>query len=190
MTRILTPISGEALGYLDQVCAQYFQEVHGLHIVERNLGNDFTGRIDLLARDDSRVYLITIGTGDFPGCLFRSFMGYRWFRENREFLRRVYSPEEIDVMLPPCLVILSGDVPSGASAICRDVCTVPVRLYRYRLFGSEDDPDISVESVTEPGQEPAQDTDAHDLRQELGIEPAGLTDKDIRDFFSAMGLSK
>jgi hypothetical protein len=188
MTRILKPIFGRTVDYLDQICAQYFSEVRGLRIVERNLGNAFTGRVDLLATDDARVYLVTIGTGEFAGSLLRSFMGYRWFRENREFLGRIYGAEEIDVNLPPCLVILSQDIPVEAAAMCRDVCTVPVSLYRYRLFGSEDDPDISIEDIAESDGVPLQEYSFDELRKELGIEHAGLTDQDIRDFRAAMGF--
>lgn len=188
MTRILKPVSGRAVDYLDQICAQYFREARGLHIVEHNLGNAFTGRIDLLATDHARVFLVTIGTGEFAGSLLRSFMGYRWFRENREFLQRIYSAEEIDVTLPPCLVILSQDIPVGAAAMCRDICTVPVSLCRYRLFGSEDDPDISIEGVAEPDRISLQGSSLDELRKDLGIEHAGLTDQEIRDFRAAMGF--
>ena len=188
MTRILKPVSGRAVDYLDQICAQYFREARGLHIVEHNLGNAFTGRIDLLATDHARVFLVTIGTGEFADSLLRSFMGYRWFRENREFLERIYSAEEIDVTLPPCLVILSQDIPVGAAAMCRDICTVPVSLCRYRLFGSEDDPDISIEGVAEPDRISLQGSSLDELRKELGIEHAGLTDQEIRDFRAAMGF--
>ncbi|MDX9760970.1 MAG: hypothetical protein ACOX2W_01375 [Desulfomonilia bacterium] len=188
MTRILKPVSGRAVDYLDQICAQYFREARGLHIVEHNLGNAFTGRIDLLATDHARVFLVTIGTGEFAGSLLRSFMGYRWFRENREFLQRIYSAEEIDVTLPPCLVILSQDIPVGTAAMCRDICTVPVSLCRYRLFGSEDDPDISIEGVAEPDRISLQGSSLDELRKELGIEHAGLTDQEIRDFRAAMGF--
>ncbi|HPW67859.1 MAG: hypothetical protein WDA72_11705 [Desulfomonilia bacterium] len=188
MTRILKPVSGRAVDYLDQICAQYFREARGLHIVEHNLGNAFTGRIDLLATDHARVFLVTIGTGEFAGSLLRSFMGYRWFRENREFLQRIYSAEEIDVTLPPCLVILSQDIPVGTAAMCRDICTVPVSLCRYRLFGSEDDPDISIEGVAEPDRISLQGSSLDELRKDLGIEHAGLTDQEIRDFRAAMGF--
>ena len=187
MTRILKPISAETLGCLDQIFAQYFREERGMRIVERSLGNDFTGRIDLLATDGARVYLITIGTGEFPRCLFRSFTGYRWFRENRDFLGRIYSPEEIDVTLPACLIILSQDIPPGAPAVCKDVCTVPVLLYRYILLGAPDDPDISVESLAEPEDKPVIEPSPDVLRKKLGIGPAGLSDAEILDFRAAMG---
>jgi len=190
MTRILDPIPGGEVDYLDRVCAQYLREVKGMRIIEHNLGNTFTGRIDLLATDDSRIYLVTINTDEFSRCLLRSFMGYRWFRENREFLQKIYGTDEIDVMLPSCLVILSEDVPIGAGSMCVEVCTVPVSLYRYRLFGSKEDPDISVEAVAEHEEGPLLEGSMDLLRKELGLENTGLTDREIRDFRSAMGFLK
>lgn len=189
MTRILKPVPSKTVKYLNQICAQYFKEAHGYRIIEYNLGNNFTGRVDLLAADKSRVYLVTIDTSDFPHALFRSLMGYRWFKENHEFLKRAYSPEEIDLTQPVSLVILSQDFPSGACDMCEDICTVPISLYRYRLFGSGDDPDISIESLSEPTEDislPGNDLDA--LRKELDIELADLSDRDIKDFRAAMGF--
>jgi len=189
MTRILKPVPGKAVEYLSQICAQYFREVRGYRIDEHNLGNNFTGRIDLLATDDSRIHLITIGTSDFPHVLFRSLMGYRWFNENREFLRRMYSPEDIDFTKPVSLIILSQDFPSGSCDMCEQACAVPVSLYRYRLFGSGEDPDISIENLSDPGEEPARaEEDFALLRRSLGIELANLSDQEIRDFRAAMGL--
>ncbi|HQG31077.1 MAG TPA: hypothetical protein PLA83_04045 [Deltaproteobacteria bacterium] len=189
MTRILKPVPGKAVEYLSQICAQYFREIKGYRIVEHSLGNNFTGRIDLLATDGSRVYLVTIGTSDFPHALFRSLMGYSWFSENREFLKRIYSPEEIDITKPVSLIILSQDFPSGSCSMCEQACTVPVSLYRYRLFGAGDDPDISIESVSNPAEEPIPpEEDLELLRKSLGIEEARLTDREIRDFRTAIGL--
>jgi hypothetical protein len=189
VTRILKPVSGKTATYLSQICAQYFKEAIGLRVVEYDLGNAFTGRIDLLATDGSRIQLVTIGTSDFPHDLFRALTGYRWFRENIEFLRRVYSRSEIDLGLPLSLVILSQDLPIGAGELCREFLTVPVVLYTYRLFGSGDDPDISVECVLDTGKGiRAVEEDFDALRRDLGIEAAGLTDQDIRDFRLVMGL--
>lgn len=189
MTRILKPVPSKTVKYLNQICAQYFKEERGCHIIEYNLGNSFTGRVDLLAADKSGVYLITIGTADFPHALFRSLMGYRWFKENLGFLKRAYSPEEIDLTLPVSLVILSQDFPSGTCDMCEDICTVPISLYRYRLFGSGDDPDISMESLSElPEEAPLAGENLDILRKELGIESADLSDRDINDFRAAMGF--
>jgi hypothetical protein len=189
MTRLLKPVPSKAVKYLSQICAQYFREIKGYRIIEHSLGNNFTGRIDLLATDDSRVYLVTIGTSDFPHALFRSLMGYRWFSENREFLKRIYSPEEIDITKPVSLVILSQDFPSGSCDMCEQACLVPISLYRYRLFGTGDDPDISIESISDSGEgsvRPEEDMDI--LRKNLGIEEAHLSDQEIRDFRAAIGL--
>jgi hypothetical protein len=189
VTRILKPVSGKAATYLSQICAQYFKEAQGLRVVEYDLGNAFTGRIDLLATDGSGVQLITIGTADFPHDLYRALTGYRWFRENQEFLRRIYSLDEINLGLPLSLVILSQELPPGAGELCREILSVPVALYSYRLYGTGDDPDISMECVSQPGEgnrPMAEDLGA--LRRDLGIEAAGLTDQDIRDFRQALGL--
>ncbi len=189
MTRILKPVAGKAVEYLSRICARYFSEVKGYRIVEHSLGNSFTGRIDLLATDGSRVYLATIGTSDFPHALFRSLMGYWWFSENREFLKRIYGPEEIDVEKPVNLIILSQDFPSGSCGMCGQAFAVPVSLYRYRLFGASDDPDISIESVSDPGEGSIlPEEDLESLRRSLGIEDARLTDQEIRDFKAAIGL--
>jgi hypothetical protein len=189
MTRILNPVSGKTAKYLGQICARYFKESQGMRVVEYDLGNAFTGRIDLLATDNARICLVTIGTADFAHDLFRSLTGYRWFRENHEFLSRVYSRDEIDLSLPLRLVILSQELPADAPGLCGDVLAVPVELYRYRLFGSGDDPDISMECVCRPeegARAVQEDFDA--LRRDLGIEAACLTDQDIRDFRLALGL--
>jgi hypothetical protein len=189
MTRILKPVPSKTVKYLNQICAQYFKETHDFRIIEYNLGNNFTGRIDLLATDRKRVVLVTIGTADFPHALFRSLMGYRWFRENHDFLRRAYSPEEIDLNLPISLVILSQDIPSGTCDMCEDVCSIPISLYRYRLYGSGEDPDISIENISDPQEELLKpEENLESLRRDLGIELAHLSDQDIRDFRTAMGF--
>ncbi|HNY65449.1 MAG TPA: hypothetical protein PKM41_08405 [Deltaproteobacteria bacterium] len=188
MTRILKPVSGKAAKYLGQICAQYFRESQGLRAVEYDLGNAFTGRIDLLATDGTRNCLVTIGTADFAHDLFRSLTGYRWFRENHEFLSRVYGRDEIDLSLPLRLVILSQELPADAPGLCSETIAVPIELYRYRLYGSGDDPDISVELLWSPEEGLVIPEDFDALRRDLGIEAACLTDGDIRDFRKALGL--
>lgn len=187
MTRILTPISGKTATYLNQVCARYFREALSLRVVQYGLGNSFTGRIDLLATDGTGIQLITIGTADFPNDLLRSLTGYRWFRENRVFLQRLYVPDEIDLGLPVSLVVLTQAPPPDAGALCRELLTVPVQLLTYRLYGSGEDPDISVERIPDAGEGAGRE-DFGALRRELGIEAAGLTDQDIRDFRQALGF--
>ncbi|MFY9396821.1 MAG: hypothetical protein WAR22_00495 [Desulfomonilia bacterium] len=188
MTRILKAVPASRASYLTQVCEQYFREAHGLRIVERSLGNEFTGMIDLLATDGSQICLVTIGTGEFSRSLFRSFMGYRWFRENREFLGRVYDSREIDLALPARLIILSEDIPFGAGAMCVEVCSVEVRLYRYRLFGTEDDPDISIEDASEPCREQPSESSIQALIRELGIGCTGITEQEASGLRRAMGF--
>ena len=187
MTRILKPIAAQDVKYLHQICAQYFMGERAFRIAEYNLGNTFTGSIDLLASDDTTVYLITINIADFADALLRAFTGYRWFRENRDFLQRIYPPEVIDIGLQVQLIILSQDFPPEIPSIVDEVCSVPVGLYRYRLFGSAQDPDIFIEEIQRPGKTlPFQDEEPDTLRTRLGIEAANLSDDDIREFLSAM----
>ena len=187
MSRILKPVSLQRTEYLQQICARYFIHEHGFRIIEFNLGNTFTGNVDLLAATDTSLFLITIGSTGFADALLRSLTGYRWFRENRDFLRRIYPPEDINIDLPVCLIILSLEFPPEIPSILDEVCSVPVGLYRYRLLGSADDPDIFIEDICSPaGSEAGHELDPDALRKELGIEHANLSDDDIREFFHAM----
>ncbi len=187
MSRILKPVCARNVEYVHQVVARYFIDEHEFRIVEYNLGNAFTGNIDILAADTVSLFLVTINRADFAGALLRSLTGYRWFCENRDFLRRVYPPEDVNIDLPVELIILSEEFPPEIPSVLGEVCSVPLRLYRYRLFGQEEDPDIFVEEICSEGtvdHGPSRDLDA--LRKELAIEPAGLSDEDIRDFLKAM----
>ena len=187
MSRILKPVSIQRIEHLQQICARYFIDEHGFHIAEYNLGNTFTGNIDLLASNDTSLFLITINSAGFADSLLRSLTGYRWFKENRDFLRRVYPPEDINIDLPVCLIILSQEFPPEIQSILKEVCSVPAALYRYRLLGSADDPDIFIEDICSPESFPArQELDPDALRKELGIEHANLSDDDIREFIAAM----
>jgi hypothetical protein len=187
MSRILKPVSAQDVKYLHQICAQYFIGERAFHIAEFNLGNTFTGNIDLLASDEMRVYLITINIADFAGALLRAFTGYRWFMKNRDFLERIYPPEVVDIGLPVQLIILSQDFPPEIPSIVDEVCSVPLGLYRYRLFGSAQDPDIFIEEIQSPGRTlPAQDEEPDTLRKRLKIQAANLSDDDIREFQHAM----
>lgn len=187
MSRILKPVSLQGLEYVHQICAQYFMEEHGMKIAEYNLGNTFTGKIDLLATNDESVFLVTINKEDFAGALLRSFMGLRWFRENLEFLMRVYPPEDIDLSLPVRLIILTKEFPPEIHSILDEVCSVPVQLYRYELLGSADDPDIFIQDIgVSRNREQPIEKDLAGLRREIGIEDAGLSDEEILEFQSAM----
>ncbi|HHO75376.1 MAG TPA: hypothetical protein ENN05_02975 [Deltaproteobacteria bacterium] len=187
MSRILKPVSLQGVEYVHQICAQYFVDEHGFKIVEYNLGNTFTGKIDLLATNSAEVFLITLNMEDFPGALLRSFMGLRWFRENLDFLKRVYPPEDIDLNLPVGLIILSKEFPPEIHSILAEVCSVRVHLYRYEFFGSVEDPDIFIRDIRESATSELQtDQDLGELRKELGIEPANMSDEEIREFQAAM----
>ena len=112
-------------------------------------------------------------------------MGYFWFKETEEFLRRVYPHEEIDLSLPVEVIILSQQFPAETSSLIDQVCKIPIELYRYQLFGSKDDPDIFVENIRRPqGSDIDKKEDLDALRKELGIEAADLSDYDIREFQS------
>jgi hypothetical protein len=180
MSRILKSVSSQKVEYLHQICARYFVDEHGFSVVEYNLGNTFTGNIDILATDGSSLFLITINRDDFAGSLLRLFMGYRWFKENYEFLRRIYPPEDVNIDLPVSLIVLSQEFPPDMDAVLRQVCSIPVKFYRYRLFGNQDDPDIFIEDIfSTVSLEVIGEQDLGDLRKELGIEPADLSDEEI-----------
>jgi len=184
MTRILKPISAQDAKYIHQICAQYFISERGFRIAEYNLGNAYTGNIDLLGSDENALHLITINSGDFAGALLRAFMGYRWFRENRDFLARIYPPDDIDMDLPVQLTLASQDFPPEMHSVLAEVCSVPVGLYRYRLFGSTHDPDFFIEEIGRI--HPAQEEDPEAVRTQLDIGAANLSDEDIREFQRAM----
>ena len=184
MSQILKPIAPQDVKYLHQICAQYFISERGFRIAEYNLGNPFTGNIDLLASDKTAVYLITINSAYFADSLLRSLTGYRWFKENKSFLRRIYPSEDIAIDLPVQLIILSQDFPPEIYSIVEEGCSVPVGLYQYRLFGSSHDPDIFIEDIHCPDRLHQADPDA--LRTQLKIEAARLSDDDIREFQRAM----
>jgi hypothetical protein len=187
MSKILKTVPPRKVEYLHQICARYFAEEHGFSIVEYNLGNTFTGNIDILATDGNSLLLITINRDDFAGSLLRSFMGYRLFKENHEFLRRVYPPEDVNIDLPVSLIVLSQEFPPDMDAVLRQVCSIPVKFYRYRLFGNQDDPDIFIEDICSTVSfEVIKEQDLDELRKKLGIEPADLSDEEILEFQAAM----
>lgn len=188
MMRLLKPLAIVDSAQVMRICAQWLRDELGLAIVEYRIGNSFTGSIDILATDDKRVFLVTINTGRLGDALLGALTGYRWFLENRDFLARVYHSDTVNLLLEPVLVILSGDFPPEIHSIFRHGLRIDFRLFKYVVFGSEDDPDLYVEEVILPAAAPeAISRDLAALRHELGIERSDLTDQEIIEFQRAMG---
>lgn len=190
--RYLKPVTGADHEQTTRTCARWFSDELGLRIVEYQLGNVFTGCIDMLATDDTQVFLITVNDSRLEDALLRALMGYGWFQANLGFLGRGYPKEEIDLSLPPVLVICSPSFPHEAPAIFASALKPPVRLFKYVMLGAPQDPDLYIEEISsEPpavshAQAPREDLAA--LRQELAITQAGLTDEEIRDFRAALAV--
>ncbi|MEN6472705.1 MAG: hypothetical protein ABFD81_01720 [Syntrophaceae bacterium] len=187
--RFLKPLIPSDHGEMAKACGQWFRDELGLKIVEYNLGNTFTGSIDILATDGQHLFLITVCSTLVEEALLRALTGLWWFSANKTFLARVFSKTELDLTLPPQIMILAPNFPPEAKAILAQALTVPVRLFRYMAFGSETNPEVFIEELgsthaAQPSVATAEDFDA--LRQELGIEKASLSDEEIRDFKSTM----
>lgn len=184
--RFLKPLIPGDHAQMAKACAQWFRDEMGLKIVEYNLGNAFTGSIDILATDGASLLLITVSSTQVEEALLRSLTGLWWFSANKTFLARVFSKTELDLNLPPQIMILAPHFPPEAKAILSQALTVPVRLFRYMAFGSEADPELFIEELGAPAFAPQsfQDEDFNALRRELGIAKASLSDEEIRDFRS------
>ncbi|MGC9323660.1 MAG: hypothetical protein ACP5G0_02810 [Desulfomonilia bacterium] len=187
MTKFLKPLTIADHEQVVKICAQYFTSELGFRILEFNLGNTYTGSIDLLAVNHTRVHLIFINTSHFPDTLFRSLTGYRRFRQDSDFLCRVYGAKDVNFDLTPELVILSPDFLPEISSVLREMMRVPVKLFRYLMFGHESDPELFVEELVESKRESAQEgLDLAAVRKNLGIEESVLTDDEIREFLAQM----
>jgi hypothetical protein len=187
MMRFLKPVNIADSAHIIRICAQWLKDGLGLRIVEYRMGNSFTGSIDILAVDKGKIYLVTINTGKLSDALLGALTGYRWYLENREFLARVYQPSEIDFRLPAMLIILSPSFPAEINSILQHGLKADVRLFQYVILGSENDPDIYVEEICTSDAPQGVTQSFEGLTQELGIEKAGLTDKEISEFLIAMG---
>jgi len=188
--RFLNPLTPGDHSEMAKACGQWFRDELGLKVVEYNLGNSFTGSIDILATDGAHLFLITVSSTQLDEALLRALTGLWWFSANKTFLARVFSKTELDVTLPPQIMILAPNFPPEAKAIMSQALTVPVRLFRFMAFGSKADPELFIEEVgathiAQPSHSQAEDFDA--LRQELGIGKNVLSDGEIRDFRSTMG---
>ena len=184
--RFLKPLIPGDPVEMAKACSQWFRDELGLKIVEYNLGNTFTGSIDILATDGSCLFLITVSSTQIEEALLRSLTGLWWFSANKTFLDRIFSKTELDLKLPLQIMILAPNFPPEAKAIFSQALTVPVRLFRYMAFGSEANPELFIEELGAPAcaPRPAQAEDFNVLRRELGIDKAGLSDDEIRDFRS------
>ncbi len=184
--RFLKPLITGDDAEMAKACSQWFRDELGLKIVEYNLGNTFTGSIDILATDGAYLFLITVSSTQVEEALLRSLSGLWWFSVNKTFLARVFSKNELDLTLPPQIMILAPNFPPEAKAIMSRALTVPVRLFRFMAFGSEANPELFIEEVGAPLASPqsAQAEDLSALRRGLGIEKAGVSDDEIRDFRS------
>ncbi len=185
--RYLKPVSGTNYEQITHACAQWFSEEIGLRIVEYRLGNAFTGCIDMLATDEKNVFLITVSETRLEDALLRALMGYWWYQENLSLLGRCYTKEEIDLSLVPVIIIVSPTFIPEAFSIFEHALRPPIRLFRYMLLGSSKDPDLYIEELSPPhtALQPVTE-DLAALKQELGIEKAGLTDEEIHAFLTTM----
>jgi hypothetical protein len=185
--RYLKPLSETDCKQMTHACAQWFSQELGLRIVEYRLGNAFTGCIDMLATDEKNVFLITVNEERLEDAMLRSLMGYWWYHANLSFLGRCYTKEEIDLSLMPVIIIASPTFIPEAFSIFEHALRPPIRLFRYVLLGSSKDPDLYIEELSSPHAALQPFTDhLAELKQELAIEKAGLTDDEIQDFLSSM----
>jgi len=188
--RFLKPLAPSDHSEMAKACGQWFKDELGLKVVEYNLGNSFTGSIDILATDGRHLCLITVSSTQLDEALLRALTGLWWFSSNKTFLGRVFAKTELDLTLPPQIMILAPNFPPEAKAIMAQALTVPVRFFRYMAFGSDANPELFIEElgathIVQPSHSQTEDFDA--LRQELGLEKDVLSDEEIRDFRSTMG---
>jgi len=185
MTRILKPIKIDNIARLAQICAVYFSDQYGVSIIDYHVCSGDRGSIDILATQGKKIYLMNISKSDFATTLLYSFLGYRWYQENMDFLLRTYGSKGLSTDNSPVLVILSADLDMHACSACSDVCKVPLQFYRYSIFGSQSEPEIFVEPVGGidfPVQMQHKPAEFDDLRKELKIELARLSDDEILEF--------
>jgi hypothetical protein len=183
------PLQSCILEQISRACAQWFREEIGFRIVEYSLGNAITGCIDMLATDDKNVFLITVNKDCLEDALLRSLMGYWWYHSNLSLLGRCYTKEEIDLSLAPVIIIVSPNFIPEAFSIFEYALRPPIRLFRYALLGSSNDPDLYIEELSPPQQQPTLKPVPDylaSLKKELEIEKAGLTDNEIRAFLTSM----
>lgn len=187
MMRMLKPANITDPDHISRICAGWIKEGLGLRIIDYRIGNSFTGSIDIMAAGKGIVNLVYINTGSLSDTLLCALTGYRWYLENREFLARVYQTGELDLSAPTRLMILSPSFPPEISSILSHGLKVPLKLFQYLIFGSEDNPEIYVEEVSMPAPQQEQGTRGNALLiKELGLEKAGMSDDEVGRFLHAM----
>lgn len=187
MMRLLKPLRLTDAAWITRICGHWLREELDLQIVEYRIGNAFTGSIDILAVDAHRVYLVTVNTARLGDALFEALTGYRWFLENREFLDRVHGTGTMSLLRDPVLMLLSPDFPPGVRQVFLQTLKVDVRLFRYMVMGSEEQPEFYVEELfAAGGPGHADEEDLNGIRMELAIDRAGLSDEEIREFLAVM----
>ncbi len=200
MPKLLKPIKINDHKFLIKVFGQCLEEEDEWTILDQELGSPERGTIDLLGvNSEKRPHLMTISHLGLEEGILRSFRAYRWFRENQSVLKRIFSPQEIDYDLSARLVLFIEQTHPDASKIAKDVCRIPVVLYRYICFGSKDDPFIYIElldsqkgpsppreKVTDriPPEAPPSAPDMEEIKKRLKIELADLSEKEIQEFLN------
>ena len=198
MPGLLKPITITDRETLLRIFIQSLSDWNELRIIDKELGSPQRGTIDLLAVDrKKRPHLITIGHINIEEGLVRCLTGYRWFKENQSILKRIFSPEEIDLDLPVKLLLFTGQVIPESSKLTQEISRVPISLYRYTCFGSVDDPMIYIESLdSEPSlpddeqevkaepQIESKGIDIEEIKKRLRIELADLNNKEIEEFLN------
>jgi hypothetical protein len=198
MPRLLKPVTITDRKSLLKIFTLCLNDWDKLRIIDKELGSPQRGTIDLLAVDKKRKpHLITIGDINIEEGLIRCLTGYRWFKENKSILKRIFSPEEMNFDLPVKLVLFTEQVIPEASKLTQEISKVPISLYRYTCFGSKDDPMVYLESLdsqpslpdeeetvkTEPHMEP-KGINIEEIKKRLSIELADLNDKEIEEFLN------
>ncbi|MBN2372952.1 hypothetical protein JXL19_04095 [bacterium] len=203
MPKLLKPIKITDHKYLIKIFGESLNEEEEWSILDQELGSPQRGTIDLLGVDpEKRANIITIGTKDIEQDIVRCFRGYRWFKENQEIMKRIFSPQKINYDLSVKLVLfLEQDVPD-ASKMVQELCRVPIDLYRYLCFGPNDNPSIYIEPLdsqrpvtappagtgdkTQPSPQPeiraTAPPDIEEIKKRLKIELADLNEKEIQEF--------
>lgn len=148
MPELLKPIRITDHEFLINTFAQCLEAEDEWIILDKELGSHERGIIDLLGvTPELRPHLITISPLGIEDGLIRCFKGYRWYRENQVILKRIFPAQDIDFDLSARLVLFIEQSPQEASKIAKEICRIPIIIYRYICFRSKDDPLIYIEPI-------------------------------------------